>query len=209
VRTVELADAFVWMPAATDGAPSPVVSYLPERTDLEPLSEQYRRWYRDAADVCLYAARGRPAVLFVVDRLAGGRWTSKVAWILSGGHDRSLVGHRIYTTRAPGTLDLRRPAYAHGLYFGSRPGPRRPDVVPFGPKLWKRGLGLGAARDAARFVADLEDGRGGVLNPFCGWGTLLAAAEEAGLDAAGCDLDPEAVAVACELSLPTRPLEAV
>lgn len=207
MREVVVADAFEWLDRQDEG---PLLAYLPEATGYEPGDLEYLGWIERATASCLWAAGGAPSGLFVVDRLADGRWFSKTRPLLRVAEDYGarLVAHRIYYTREPGVVDLRRPSYAHGLFFGPRPGKRRPDVLPFGRRLWPRGIGVGAARDAVSWIAELAPGAT-VLNPFCGRGTFLAAASEVGLDGRGCDVDAESVAAARSLVLPdpVLPLE--
>ena len=67
--------------------------------------------------------------------------------------------------------------------------PGLPDVVSKGPSLWVRGMDLRAVHDAVRFLA-AQPGVGGVIDPFCGVGTSLAAANAYGLAAIGVDNSP-------------------
>jgi hypothetical protein len=64
----------------------------------------------------------------------------------------------------------------------------RADVLPEGgPTAGRKAMGTLAALEACRFVRD-HTGTRVVVDPFCGWGTVLAAANALGLDAIGVDL---------------------
>lgn len=85
-----------------------------------------------------------------------------------------------------------RPGYAHLLCFsrGVTPDPARatPDVLPsLGAMTWSRAMGLDAARLVVRFIRTQTRSHT-VVDPFCGHGTALAAANEAGLHAVGVEL---------------------
>jgi thiazole synthase ThiGH ThiG subunit len=56
-----------------------------------------------------------------------------------------------------------------------------------GASVWTRGMGLEACRLACRFVKE-QTRCLTVVDPFCGRGTVLAAANELGLDAVGVEL---------------------
>lgn len=188
-RRVDVADAFGWLPTVT--GLGPVVAYPPERIDLDPATQEYGLFYMGVVDACMEAAGPNPFVLFTVDRLAQGRWWSKEHLFGSEG----LVWHRIYLTQAVGSVNLRRPTYTHGYAFGARPGKRRPDVVLATTRNWERGLQVEAAADAIDWLAEVAPA-GPIINPFCGKGTILKAANDTGRDAYGCDTDGDRVAAA-------------
>jgi len=55
-----------------------------------------------------------------------------------------------------------------------------------GHKPWSRAMGVLACRAACRYLQD-ETATTLVVDPFCGHGTVLAVANEVGLDAIGVD----------------------
>ena len=59
------------------------------------------------------------------------------------------------------------------------------DVVPdIGEKTWQRGMGLNACLGIADFLAKQTSTKM-LINPFCGEGSMLAAANARGLDSMG------------------------
>jgi hypothetical protein len=67
------------------------------------------------------------------------------------------------------------------------PGASTPDVLPaLGAMSWSRAMGAAACDAVARFVASL--GATTVVDPFCGHGSMLAAANAHGLRAVGVEL---------------------
>ena len=67
------------------------------------------------------------------------------------------------------------------------PGASTPDVLPaLGAMSWSRAMGSAACEVAIAFIA--TTGARTVVDPFCGQGSALAAANAAGLDAIGVEL---------------------
>jgi len=63
-----------------------------------------------------------------------------------------------------------------------------PDVLPDGGvQPGVKAMGVLACADACRFVLANTSNRT-IVDPFCGWGTVLAVANALGLDAIGVDL---------------------
>jgi tRNA G10 N-methylase Trm11 len=63
---------------------------------------------------------------------------------------------------------------------------------------------VGACLDACRFV-QAETTTRTVVDPFCGWGTVLAVANALGLDAVGVDIAPRMCGRARKLRIELRP----
>jgi tRNA G10 N-methylase Trm11 len=61
-------------------------------------------------------------------------------------------------------------------------------------------MGVRACLDACRFVKTETTTRT-VVDPFCGWGTILAVANSLGLDAVGVDIAPRMCRRACKLQI--------
>jgi hypothetical protein len=92
-----------------------------------------------------------------------------------------------------------RPAYAHMLAVSRtrrlEPGASTADVLPaLGKMSWSRAMGSAACDVAVAFVA--STGARTVVDPFCGQGSALAAANAQGLDAIGVELSKRRAAKA-------------
>jgi hypothetical protein len=115
-----------------------------------------------------------------------------------GRHQRpppALLWHKIVCRTPAGEPTFTRPAYHHMLCFSRTV--RIPtfastaDVLPApGDTTWARGMGTAACAAAVRFVRD-HAGAKTVVDPFCGHGTVLAVANQLGLNAIGVEISPK------------------
>jgi hypothetical protein len=190
-RVVCCADSFILGDAILP--PGGVCTSLPDMAELGLAPAAYAEWFGRAVDLCLALSRGRqagaPTVFYQTDRLHGGRWHSKLAALIAAA-DEPPLWHKIILRREPGHADFHRPTFAHLVAFGScRPGRRTADVLPASPPIWRNGPPRSAAILAASFVAARADA---LIDPFCGRGSFLAAANTIGLPAYGIDIDPAA-----------------
>lgn len=206
-RSIDVADALDWM-RARRGTAAGIVAALPDAHEigLDDDLDGYVRWYADAIAECALTAGPSALVVVATDRRINGHTIDKAALIVDAvrlvGWHRWPTWHKIALRRAPGRLDLKRPTFSHLLAFGGTPGRRTTDVIPPSTPLWANGPGVQVARLVAAWFAEV--GVDGVLNPFCGMGTFVAACDAVGLDVAGCDLDPARAAVARTTVLPAE-----
>lgn len=175
------ADEFAWMPI-----------------------DEWEMWFRRAARLVLLAPMPEDyAIFFQTDRKVGGEWISKSSLICQ---EADLLGiplrwHRIVLRREVGGVDLFRPTYSHLLCFSQKggPGQARGDVIPSSRALYTRGTPINAALHAAQFLCSV--GRPSLADPFCGMGTMLAAANHYGLAALGFETLPLLAQEAREMTL--------
>ena len=198
-REVYEADAIAWLGARERLSDASVVTSLPDVSELPTLGfEGWRRWFEDAA--ALVASRVPDegvAVFFQSDIKHGGAWIDKGAMV-SRGAERAgmrLVFHTIVCRSPPGTSTFGRATYSHllGYSWPSKP-PGKPramaHVIPdagFVPG--RKAMGIHACLEACQFLL-AETPHRTVVDPFCGWGTVLAVANALGLAAIGVDLSP-------------------
>jgi hypothetical protein len=217
LRTVHHGDGLAWLEEArrAGGGVVPgasIVTSLPDVSELPDLSraaeDGWERWFVEAAAACCAAIEDDAlAVFFQSDVKHGGRWIDKGALVSRAAREAGLrpVFHRIVLRVPAGTVTHGRAGYSHLLAFSraatldlSRPGP---DVLPeAGPTTWTRGMGLHACRAACEAVIALTPTRV-VLDPFCGHGTVLAVANELGLDAIGVELGGKRARRAAKLTV--------
>jgi len=211
-RAVHRADARAWLadPRAlvVDGGAS-VVTSLPDWSELQGTTlDAWRRFFVDAAALILTRLPDEGVAIFVQsDIIADGVWIDKGALVQEAAArvGMPLIFHKIVNRVPAGTVTIGRASFSHMLGFARavRPALRRstPDVIDGGPQPGPRSLGVDACLAACRFVRDETTTRT-VVDPFCGLGTVLAAANALGLDAIGVDTSARAVREARRLRFP-------
>lgn len=187
-----------------------IFTSLPDHSELPELGVAgWRRWFIDAvALACGALADDAVAVFYQTDVKHDGRWVDKGHLVLCGADAAGshALWHKIVCRVPPGTTTFGRPAYAH-LVCVSRSrrlaaGASTPDVLPaLGAMSWSRAMGSAACDAAIAFIT--STGARAVVDPFCGQGTALAAANAHGLDAIGVELSRRRVARARQAIHPT------
>jgi len=195
-RRVVCGDARAWMNANAAAAGTSVVTSLPDLSELPHLElEGWRAWFVGAARHVLgWIPDDGGAVFFQSDVLHRGAWIDKGYLVARAADEAGAVPlwHAVVCRDPPGTATNGRATYAHMLCFARRPLATgrvpRVDVLPDGgEKPWSRAMGATACRAACTFLRDALGTRR-IVDPFCGHGTALAAANELGLDSIGVDL---------------------
>jgi hypothetical protein len=167
--------------------------------------DAWRAWFVEtAAAVCRAVADDAVAIFYQTDVKHDGRWIDK-SHLVACGVDAAgshLLWHKIVCRVAPGTITFGRPAYAH-ILCASRarrlmPGDATADVLPeLGAMSWSRAMGAAACTALVAFAAGI--GARTIVDPFCGHGSVLAAANAHGLHAIGVELSRRRAAKARSL----------
>lgn len=206
-RAVHCGDGVAWLREATLGPEHAIVTSLPDVSEVPAMGfEGWRRWFIDSAALALERPAGL-AVFYQSDIKHEGTWVDK-GFLVQLAADRvgaALLFHKIVCRAPAGTITFGRPAYAHLLAFSRTlrlaPAQSSADVLPsMGAMTWPRAMGVDACRAVARFLVAHTPTRV-VVDPFCGVGTMLAVANEHGLDALGVELSPKRAERARRLSL--------
>jgi hypothetical protein len=172
-----------------------IFTSLPDHSEVPDLGvDGWRRWFVETvAAACGALADGAVGVFYQTDVKYDGRWIDKGHLVLSGadGAGSHALFHKVVCRVPAGLTTFGRPAYAHLIAVSRErrlaPGASTPDVLPaLGTMSWSRAMGSAAAEAAIAFIA--TTGARVVVDPFCGQGTALAAANAAGLDAIGVEL---------------------
>jgi hypothetical protein len=215
-REIHHADAVEWLrtQGRLDGVS--VVTSLPDVSELPALGlDGWRRWFVGAAAAAMNsAADDGVAVFFQSDIRHHGVWIDKGALVAAAAEQAgmTLLFHKIVCRLPAGTPTAGRASYAHLLGFARTPMPPRratPDVLPDGGFVpGRRAMGVNACIAACELVRRDTPTRT-VLDPFCGWGTVLAVANALGLHAIGVDhstrMCKKARALHFDLSRPHEP----
>lgn len=209
-RLVFQADALVWL---RDHAPlidASVVTSLPDASELPALDvAAWQIWFQDAATATMNAVTDDGvAIFFQSDIRRAGLWIDKGQLVTQAAQRAGmhLLFHKIVCRKPAGTVTFGRASYSHLLGFARtlRPSLRRvtPDVLPdAGMMPGTKSMGVAACQDACRFI-QAETRTHTVVDPFCGYGTVLAVANALGLNAVGVDLSARMCRRARTLRLP-------
>jgi hypothetical protein len=208
-RVVHHEDGVAWLERTRLPADHAIVTSLPDGSEVPHLGfEGWRSWFVDvAALACSRAADDAVSIFFQTDVKRDGRWVDK-GFLVQQGAERAgaaLLWHKIVCRAAAGTTTFGRPAYAHLLCFSRSlrlsPAQASADVLPaLGHMTWSRAMGLAACDAVCRFLLE-HTGCRTVVDPFCGIGTMLAAANARGLLAVGVELSRRRAARARKLEL--------
>lgn len=195
MRVVHHGDGIAFLERGPLPGDHAIITSLPDHSEVPQLGiDGWRRWFVDTvALACRTIAEDAVAVFYQTDVKHDGRWIDKGHLVLCGADAAAshALFHKIVCRVPPGTTTFGRPAYAH-LIAVSRtrrltPGASTPDVLPsLGTMTWSRAMGAAACEAAVKFVA--STGARVVVDPFCGLGSALAAANAHGLEAIGVEL---------------------
>ena len=206
-REVFTGDGIAWIQQAALGPEHAIVTSLPDASELPLLGfGGWRAWFRETAAL-LCASGAGVNIFYQTDIKHEGAWVDKGVLVAMGAEDAGAhcLWHKIVCRAPPGQATAGRPAYAHLLAFSRAlrlsPGQTSPDVLPgLGAMPWPRAMGTAACEAVARFLTRHTPCRV-VVDPFCGVGTMLAVANQHGLDAVGVELSPRRAARARDLVL--------
>ena len=197
-RTVVQADAIAWLRTQTLPATAAIVTSLPDASEFGHRdAARWRPWFVDAAELVLRSTPPATAAIFYqTDVKRDGAWTDK-AFLVQLAAERAgvpLLWHKVVCRAPAGQATFGRPGYAHLLCFAANVRDAvehaTADVLPeLGAMPWARAMGVAAARFAVAWLRDRAGARC-IVDPFCGVGTALAAANEAGLAAIGVERNP-------------------
>ncbi len=197
--------AFLAQPLPADHA---IITSLPDHSELPELGvDGWKRWFVDTvALACRSVAADSVAIFYQTDVKHDGRWIDKGHLVMTGADAAGshALWHKVVCRVPPETTTFGRPAYAHMICVSRDrrllPGASTPDVIgSLGKMSWSRAMGTHACDAAVRFVGSL--GLRAIVDPFCGMGSVLAAANAHGLAAIGVELSRRRAAKARSLGL--------
>ncbi len=198
-REVFCDDALAWLERYQDQGGVSFLGSLPDVSEFQTWSlPQWKEWFQATAALILTKTSPEGVTIFFQSDIKHeGLWIDKAFLIQKTAEllDQKLLFHKIFCRAVPGTVMFGRPSYSHLLAFSRTVVPdlarSTADVFPdLGDKTWVRGMGLEASLFAANFVLKHTTTRT-LVNPFCGEGSVLAAANHVGLRAVGIERSPK------------------
>lgn len=199
MREVICEDAVTWLENYQETEKSSFLGSLPDISEFPGYSlEEWKGWFEKTAGLLLSKTSPEGvSIFFQSDIKRESIWVDKAYLIQKVaeklGHN--LLWHKIFCRAPAGTITFGRPSYSHMLCFSKTVLPdlskSTADVIPdLGEKTWIRGMGLEASLVASNFILKQTSTRT-LINPFCGEGSVLAAANSVGLKAIGIERSPK------------------
>jgi hypothetical protein len=194
-RSVHHREALAWLTEHPASGTESAVTSLPDVAEMpEHDFDSWRTWFDGAVKAVLaWVPPAGIAVFFQTDVLHRGVWVDKSYLVLRAaeGSGHSLVWHKVVCRTPPGSVRPGRAGYSHLLCLSRtvRPAFRSPlpDVLPAaGREVSQKAMGAFACELACRFVLEATPSRV-IVDPFCGRGSVLSAANALGLDSIGVD----------------------
>jgi hypothetical protein len=198
-RKVICTDALEWLRTYKDQGETSLLGSLPDRSEFPGLSlKAWKEWFQETSELILEkTSPSEVTIFFQSDIKVDGVWVDKSFLIQKAAEklDHHLLWHKIFCRAPAGTIMFGRPSYSHMLCFSRNFIPdlakSSPDVIPdLGQKTWVRGMGLEASLFAATFIKKQTTSKT-LINPFCGEGSAIAAANYVGLNALGIERSPK------------------
>jgi len=212
-RIVHCEDALGWLARQPSMTGCSFITSMPDFSEFPRLTlPEWKEWFVRAARLVLSRCPDEGvAIFYQTDIKKTGIWVDKgflCQWAAeTEGH--AQLWHKVVSRAPPGTATFGRPGFSHLLCFSrgvrAEVGTSTADVIPHpGEVTWTRGMGTEACRVACQFVLEQTSTRT-VVDPFCGHGTVLAVANELGLNSLGVELSPKRARKARSLTTPLDP----
>lgn len=199
-RTVYCEDALIWLSSKGILPNSSLVASMPDISEFPHLSSaEWKKWFTETASLILSSTPDDGVTIFYQSDIKDhGEWLDKGYLCQKAAENlgHALLWHKIVCRTTPGLATFGRPAYSHLLCFSKKLrltdlSKSSPDVIPeLGEKTWERGMGLSTSLFIAKFILEYTQTRI-VINPFCGEGSMLAAANAMGLESIGIERSPK------------------
>lgn len=208
-RSIHCADAIEWLKSIPVQAEASFVASMPDISEFPSYSlNEWKEWFVQTATLILSRCPDEGVTIFYQSDIKHeGTWVDKGYLCQKAaeslGHE--LLWHKVVCRSPAGIATFGRPSYSHILCFSKKlrvdVSQSTPDVIPdIGEKTWQRGMGLEACLMIAKFIKEQTHSTV-MVNPFCGEGSMLAAANALGLKAVGIEKSPKRAQKAQDLTL--------
>ena len=201
-RIIECADAIAWLESQSKEslAACSLVASMPDISEFSNYSLlEWKEWFTNTASLIMSRTPDDGVVVFYQSDIKyEGVWVDKAYLIQKAAelNGLELLWHKIVCRVNPGIATFGKPAYSHIICFSKSirlhdMSRSTPDVIPeLGEKTWVRGMGLENCLMIANFIATHTHSKT-VVHPFCGEGSLMAAANKKGLRGVGIERSPK------------------
>ena len=199
-RIVVCADAIEWLSSQEKLEGASLVASMPDISEFPKWSlDKWKEWFKSTAALIMSKTPDDGVVVFYQSDIKyEGVWVDKGYLVQRAAEEAGLelLWHKIVCRVKPGHITFGRPAYSHVLCFSKNIrlldlGKSTADVIPdLGEKTWERGMGLENCLMIVNFIkGHTQSNR--LVHPFCGEGSVLAAANKIGMNALGIERSPK------------------
>lgn len=197
-RIIHCEDALKWLESSDVLNNCSLVASMPDISEFPSFTlEEWQEWFKSTAELIM--SRCPPdgvTIFYQSDIKHEGRWIDKGYFCQRSAEQlgHHLLWHKIICRAPAGAATFGKPSYSHLLCFSqgltASIDRSTADVISMGDKVWQRGMGLEACLLSSKFIAEQTNSTT-VVNPFCGQGSMLAAANRMNLDAVGIERSPK------------------
>lgn len=199
-RIVECGDAIEWLEShdKLDGAS--LVASMPDISEFTNYTlAKWKEWFTKTAELIMSRCPDDGVVIFYQSDIKyEGVWVDKGYLVQKAAENIGMeqLWHKIVCRVPAGIATFGKPSYSHILCFSKKirlydVSRSTPDVIgELGDKTWVRGMGLENCLMITKFIADYTNSTR-IIHPFCGEGSILAAANKNGLNALGIERSPK------------------
>lgn len=199
-RIVECGDAIEWLKAHDKFEGASIVASMPDISEFTNYTlAQWKEWFTTTAALIMSRCPDDGvAVFYQSDIKYEGVWVDKAYLVQKAAESLGLeqLWHKVVCRVPAGIATFGKPSYSHILCFSKNVrlhdmSRSTPDVIgDLGDKTWVRGMGLENCLMITKFIATHTTSTR-VVHPFCGEGSILAAANKNGLDGLGIERSPK------------------
>jgi hypothetical protein len=205
---IQCCDAIQWL-REISVIPGYVITSLPDYGAMNMPVDEWKIWFSDLITLIMNKLDDQTCAIFYqtdakvrdveenTDKKLQTEWIDKSVLCFNAATKVpgvKLLWHKIMDRTNDETVNRAKVGYSHLICFGKNKGMTMeknevPDVLERGDLLYKNSVGINACMIAALFCKTA--GATKVVDPFCGRGSFLMAANYVGLDALGIDINKQ------------------
>jgi DNA modification methylase len=195
MRQIIVADSLEWLKNYNKTLPN-VITGICDLDETNMKMDDYLVFFKNIATLIFKKLDKNGYAIFTqTDRKYNKEWIDKSAILTNIALNLGLkmVWHKIILNRGVNKTDLFRPTYSHILCYtyNGTSGAATADVLDISERLYKNATPIKAAELCLEFVKKYNKKSTDIIDPFVGYGTIVALANKMKMNAIGIDIDPK------------------